>query len=491
VPGSVDRRVFIQALMGGFVAAGVAGRVGASERDVKRPNLVFVFPDEWRGSALGFLGEEPVKTPNIDMFAAESLVLTDVVSNWPVCSPYRGMLLTGMYPHSNGVISNCTSHTAQYGVQLRESDRCWSDVLKDNGYNLGYIGKWHLDSPHEPYIDTSNNRGAVKWNEWTPPHRRHGFDYWYSYGTYDRHMRPMYWDTNAGRQEFKYVNQYGPEHEADQAIDYIRNSGGKLRDGDRPFALVVSMNPPHMAYDAYPERYRGTYDDVPKEVLFGRPNIPPPGTKWGRHYRTHIRDYYSQITAVDEQFGRIVRAIDEAGLGEDTIVIFTSDHGDCVGIHGEQTKTNPYEEAFRVPFIMRWKGKLKPRRDNLLLSTPDIYPTLLEMMGLKDQTPEQVEGVSLAGAMLDGKGTRPDSQLYLRIPVENPSSGQRGVRTGRHTFVVAQQEDGSEKLQLWDREKDPYQLKNIAEEEPELVRELRGRMEEWLKRTRDPWLQKS
>ena len=124
---------------------------------MKHPNLIFVFPDQMRGQAMGFLGEEPVRTPTLDRFATQGLVLDNVSATYPVCSPYRAMLMSGKYPFANRVVANCTSGTAPYGVELQEQDRCWSDILSDRGYSLGYIGKWHLDSPREPYVDTSNN----------------------------------------------------------------------------------------------------------------------------------------------------------------------------------------------------------------------------------------------------------------------------------------------------------------------------------------------
>jgi len=160
---------------------------------VPHPNLVIVFPDQMRGQALGFLGEDPVLTPNLDRFASESLALTQAASTYPVCSPARAMLMSGKYPIANRVTGNCTSESAPYGCELREEECCWSNLLQEQGYSLGHIGKWHLDAPREPYIDCANNRGELKWNEWCPPNRRHGFDFWYSYGTYDHHDRPMYW----------------------------------------------------------------------------------------------------------------------------------------------------------------------------------------------------------------------------------------------------------------------------------------------------------
>lgn len=153
----------------------------------EHPNLLVVMADQFRGDALGFRGKETVKTPNLDQFAQEAVVLTQAVSGYPVSSPARGMFLSGAYPHENGVLTNCQSESAHQGVELRQDLTCWSDVLAQAGYATAYIGKWHLDKPYTPYVDCSNNKGEMAWNEWCPPERRHGFDYWVAYGTYDRH----------------------------------------------------------------------------------------------------------------------------------------------------------------------------------------------------------------------------------------------------------------------------------------------------------------
>jgi len=397
------------------------------------------------------------------------------------------MLMTGKYPHANRVISNCTSKTAPYGVELQEEDRCWSDILKDHGYSLGYIGKWHLDSPQEPYIDCYNNRGETKWNEWCPPHRRHGFDFWYSYGTYDHHDRPMYWRTDATRDEFHFVDQWGPEHEADLAIDYLRNEGGTYRDPVRPFGLVVSMNPPHMPYDRVPERYVERYADLSDDELCIRPDIPPAEAKWGDYYRANIRNYFAMITGIDEQFGRILAALEDAGLAEETIVVFTSDHGNYLGIHEKISKNNHYEESIRVPFIIRWPGEIHHRRDDLLLSAPDIYPTLMGLMGLGEAIPDAVEGTSYADVFRGDEGTRPTSQLYLSTDPERPAEGRRGLRTCKYTLMIERQA-GEEHVTLHDNGADPYQLENIAPDNPALVTPLSEELNRWLQKTNDPWI---
>lgn len=478
------RREFFKTTAGLSVAASLGASTVFSADDkgqAKRPNLVFVFPDQWRGQALGFMGEDPVATPHLDDFAKESLVLTQAVANYPLCSPYRAMLMTGMYSHANGVTGNCRADRAQYGVELKEAAVCWSDILKEKDYSLGYIGKWHLDAPREPFIEVN-----PKWNTWCPPERRHGFDYWYAYGTYNDHNRPMYWETNAGRDEYHFVDQWSPEHEADRAIDYIANKGGGLRDSDKPFALVVSMNPPHPPYSKYPEKYGDPYADKTLEDLLVRPNVDIENST----AKKNTRDYFACVTGVDEQFGRILSAIDEAGLREDTIVVFTSDHGDCLGTHGQTSKNNEFEESMRVPFIIRWPGKIEAGKDDLLFSSPDIYPSLLGLMGFGEAVPRSLHGTSHAAIFKGEQGERPSSQLYLRMASDKPDFGTRGVRTDRFKLIVDAEESKPLSYALYDLETDPYELENIAAERPDTVARLIGsELKPWLERTDDPWLE--
>jgi arylsulfatase A-like enzyme len=487
------RRDFIKTSMvaaaGGGLLENLAGCGGGLD-STRHPNLLFVFPDQMRGQALGFMGEDPVITPNLDRFATEGVAFTQAVSNYPVCSPYRGMMLTGLYPHSNGVLANCNTNGAEHGYELPADARCWSDVLHDEGYSLGYIGKWHLDSPHKPYVDTSNNSEEFAWNEWTPPERRHGFDFWYAYGTYDNHDHPEYWTTEAPRSQRVRVDQWSPEHEADMAIRFIRNQGGEYRSPDKPWALVVSMNPPHMPYQRVPERYLEMYGDVTSDELINRDNVNlVENTSGAQLARRQLKNYLAQVSGVDDQFGRILSELKASGLEEDTIVVFTSDHGNCLGSHDQVSKNVHYEESMRVPFVVRWTGTIQPRQDDLLLSTPDIYPTLLELLGLADRVPPDVEGTSRASILLNGEGPRPTSQLYIWIPYGEPSLGRRGVRTHRHTLSVEKAGDGSLSYVLHDNVEDPFQLRNIAGENEALVRELmETELVPWLERTHDPWL---
>jgi arylsulfatase A-like enzyme len=442
----------------------------------KKPNLLIILVDQWKGQALGFKKMEPVFTPILDEWSEKSLVLEQMVSNYPVCSPARAMLMTGQYPLKNHVYSNVNSASAPFGIELSGDAVCWSDVLRSNGYSNGYIGKWHLDSPHEPYIPTSNNNGKVAWNEWTPPNRRHGFDFWYAYGTYDVHNRPMYWDTKASRDSFHYVDEWGPAHEAKIALEFLRNEGGLIRDKNKPFSLVVSMNPPHSEYKTVPEKYFNLYRDLPLESMLKDPNIPAAGSPMGEEYRNNIKYYYANITGVDEQVGVILKGLKEYRLDENTIVVFMADHGNCLGKHDEISKNNIYEESLSIPFLIYWKGRIMPRVDNTFLgSIPDLYPTLLDLMGLKKMLPKEIDGNSYAQFFKNGKGLQPASQFIMGNIVSNAvrvNSGFRGIRTKEFKLAYSKK-NGKTQSFLFDLKNDPYEMNNIYDKNSPVIKNLR------------------
>ncbi|MEG1649716.1 MAG: sulfatase, partial [Rikenellaceae bacterium] len=398
-------------------------------------------------------------------------------------SPARGMMMSGMYPFGNKVIGNCNSENTPYGVELLKEAICWSDVLKDKGYSTGYIGKWHLDSPREPYIDCSNNKGGLAWNEWCEPSRRHGFTYWHAYGTYDSHLRPLYWDTNSARNEFFYVDQWGPEYETNKAIEFIKN-----QTSDKPYALVVSMNPPHTGYNLVPDKYKKLYTDLNTDLIAeANPAIPAKGTAMGNHFRKNVRDYYACISGVDENIGRLIDYLKQTNQFNNTIIVFSSDHGNCLGAHGEVTKNNYYEESMKVPFIITYGKNIKPRIDTTtLIAFQDIYPTVLSMMGFEKEIPKSVETFNLASAVKGKSATLPEFQPYYKINAKEPTSGWRGLRTLRHTYAVRYEKGKVVEKILFDRQTDPYELNNIVASQPKTEQELHKKLIAWLKKTSDP-----
>lgn len=459
-----------------------------SDKQPQSPNLVLIMADQWRAQAVGFENIEPVKTPYMDQLVQKGVWFQNAMTNYPLSSPSRAMLMTGQYPLENKVIHICQSQFAPYNVELPQGSRCWSDILHDAGYSLGYIGKWHLDMPHKPYVDTPNNKGEIAWNEWCPKERRHGFDYWTAYGTYDRHLNPMYWNTDDKRDGFFYAHQWGPEFEADQVISYLKNEGSAFRKKNAPFALVVSMNPPHTGYNLVPDKYKEQYKELDIEKACDRPNIPFKGTKGGDFYRRHIRDYYACVTGVDEQIGRIVDVLDELGLSGNTIIVITSDHGNCMGIHGYEEKIIYYEESVRIPLLIIWPDKIVPRKDNQLqISIADLCPTLLSMMGQSKKIPHEVQAFDLSKAVITGKGLHPEFQPYYYIEPSDILTGRRGLRTLQYTFAVCAENGDIKEVVLFDRINDPWQMNNIADEYPKVVKKLTRQLKKWLIKTNDPY----
>ncbi|MDR2627198.1 MAG: sulfatase [Dysgonamonadaceae bacterium] len=494
----------------GFCTAGVVSgltpAVYSQNKQAAHPNIVYVFPDQFRKTAMGFWEEEafngvlryasdPVHTPHLNAFARESLVLTEAVSNCPLSSPHRGMLLSGMYPHRSGVTLNCNSDRPN--SSLRQDISCLGDVFCRAGYSTGYIGKYHADFPvpNDPqrpghYVDDK----MPCWDAYTPPARRHGFEYWYSYGTFDVHKHPHYWDTQGNRHD---PQEFSPKHEADMAVSYIKNEKGQ-RDANKPFLLIVSMNPPHSPYasakDVMPEDY-DLYKNIPLEKLLNRKNVDRNLQK--------IRNapyYFANVTAVDREFGRILLALKEQGLDQNTIVVFTSDHGETMCSHVEDPKNSPYAESFDVPFLIRYPGKIIPRTDNILMGSPDIMPTLIGLAGLSDVLPSSVQGADYAVYFLDPERNsqlKPRSALYIRnANGEKASDGKiydfrpdiRGLKTERYTFAVQINKSGQVvHTYFFDNFTDPYQLNNIPfEEKPEEVNLLWKELLHRLKMSGDP-----
>lgn len=492
--------------VGLLLTFGCQSKRKASSTQTARPNIVYVFPDQMRNHAMGFWNSsdyreyvnfkaDPVHTPNLDQFASQSLVLSSAISNCPISSPHRGMFLTGMYPENSGVPLNCNSDRPTSFV--REETTTISDVFSQAGYDCAYIGKLHVDYPlpNDPenpghYVEEKN----PVWDAYTPPERRHGFNFWYSYGTFDVHKQPHYWDTNGKKHR---INEWSPIHEANVAIDYIKNKNGQ-RNPDNPFFMVVSMNPPHSPYDSLDdcmEEDYNLYKDMPSDSLLVRPNVDRSMEK------TRCAPFYfASVTGVDRAFGRILQALKDEGLDENTIVVFTSDHGETMCSQGLQDpKNSPYNEAVNVPFLIRYPNKIEPRVDDILLSSPDIMPTLLALSGLEDDIPQTVEGNSLAGFFTGDKmNGKPAGALYIKnnngdkndegkISSYFPSS--RGVVSNRYTLVYTIDRDNKLKeTLLFDNLTDPYQLNNLQiDKNKAVVDELNKGMVILLKQANDPW----
>lgn len=495
-------------MWGGVGLLALAGCKAQQPEQIQQPNVIYVFPDQYRNHAMEFWGQEgfrehvnfrndPVHTPRLNDFARESVVLTSMQSNCPLSSPHRGILLTGMYPNKSGVPLNCNSNRPI--SSLREDVECVSDVFSKAGYDCAYFGKLHADcpTPNDP-----NNPGnyveeqVPAWDAYTPKERRHGFNYWYSYGTFDVHKDPHYWDTKGHRHDPK---EWSPLHEAKMVVSYLKNEGN-VRDTQKPFFIMVGMNPPHSPYrslDDCMEEDFNLYKDIPLDSLLVRPNAD---SKMGKAASTPY--YFASVTGVDRAFGQILDALKELGLDKNTIVIFSSDHGETMCSQGtDDPKNSPYAESMNVPFLVRYPGKLTPRVDNLMMSSPDIMPTLLGLAGLADSIPATVQGRNYAPLFFDEKAdiVRPTGALYIQnMDGEKDADGKvrtyfpsaRGFKSAKYTLAlyIDRKDHKLTKSLLFDDENDPYQLNNLPlDEHPEVVKELCAEMGKVLKEIEDPW----
>lgn len=464
----------------------------------EKPNILFIFPDQFRNAAIGINNQDPVITPNLDKLGKEGMVVSNAISNYPLCSPYRGMLMTGLLPYNNSVLSNSNSKRHKYNNSWQKDDVSISDVLVKNGYDAGYVGKLHLRSPAP-----IQGKDTVLWDAYQPKELRHGFNFWYAYGTFDQHNEPHYWINDAKEAELTYVKEWSAKHEADVIIDYIKNPSSKTRSKDKPFALFWSLNPPHPPYQFVPEKYLENYKDKSLDELLVRENVAldsdanefkfhSGATRKRTHLaKEHIKNHFAMVTGVDEQIGRVLKTLKEQDLEENTIVVITSDHGEMMGSHGLMSKNIWFEEAINVPFIIKWPKKIKPnQKSNLIVSVTDIMPTLLNLVEATDGIPTNLDGKDLSSIITDDKGDKPTSALYYFIEEGQPASGHRGIRTHKNTYVVTIDRKNVERKFLYDNVNDPYQKENLIGKDIATEEKLHTELLKNLKEKKDPWLEK-
>jgi len=487
---------------------------------MKHPNILFLFTDQHRKSALGFwsrpeyrdglLGEsDPVHTPNLDRLAEESIVVSNAYSSYPVCSPFRAMLFSGRYPENNGVWQNCAPGRRD---ELRSDISTFTDILSDSGYSVGYVGKWHLERPEadfdrdgnyigddpsyegERYFpDGSHDDNTVCWDTLIPRGRQRKMDYLYAYNTWDifraeadmpLQKRPHYWDKNQNRVTAP-EGVWSPDFETDLAIDFLKNEKGE-RNAEAPFALFVSYNPPHSPYtsradtdiEAYDQHY--SREQIPQATdLLKRKNV----TLENEKFLEQARVYFSHVTGIDRCIGRILDALTPE-QAENTVVIFTADHGEMLGSHGLMAKNVPYEEATAIPFLIRYPGKLAHRCEPLFLSGADILPTVLSLAEI--EIPDEIEGKDYALILQTGVGERPGTALFTQVK-------RKGVRSEKYLLTITYESDTQyQDAMVFDLENDPYQLLPLTPEDipAQDLLYLRQELGAHLKHSSDPWYKK-
>ena len=453
----MKRREFIKAAALGGAGLAIGSCAGlAGKRNSKaagRPNLLFIFADQLGYTRCGYAGDGKARTPNIDGLASQGVSFCNAVSNTPVCAAYRASLFTGKHTTSTGMVIN--------ELRMRTDHECFGHVLTRSGYQTGYIGKWHL------YANELGNHFDPK-NSFVPPGpNRLGFDgYWAAYNFHHDYYN-AYYHTDSPQKIFYGDNIYEPDAQTDLMIDFVL---GAAKSGG-PFAAFLSYGTPHDPWtaDNVPEEYRKMFESV---SFPNPPNYKDENDKyadaWGRlqpEQRKSLevwrRNYYAMTANLDWNVGRLLDAVDKAGLARDTIVVFASDHGEMFGAQGRRAKNIFYEEAARIPFLIRWPGRIPAALFcDACLSTVDIMPTILSLMRLN--IPKDVEGMDLSRCALGCKGPEPQAAFLQNTGAcaawENGHEW-RALRDKQYTYAIYRV-DKSELL--FDNKKDPFQMTNLA-----------------------------
>lgn len=444
-------------------------------------NVIMILCDQMRPFELGCYGHPVVQTPNIDRLAQDGVRFELACTTNPLCTPARSSLLSGQYARTCTGMLECWFEPDNERIHFPNATL--PEILRDNGYETALIGKWHM----QPYPKLV------------------GFDHSVYPKVNHLNVDQDYFD--ADRNHF-IAKGFVPEFELDQLDQYLD------KPHDKPFFLYYNISLPHMPYFDVPDRFRFRYGR--KDVRL-RENTMIDGRicRNDRWFHIYIHDYlyymdlkegltlpnnfdlvdltaqyYGLISCVDWQIGKILEMLQQKGLEEDTLVIFSSDHGDSLGSHDCYNKHVVYDEAVRIPLIFRLPGKLqKGVRKDTVASLADIAPTILSLTGIP--TPDFMHGKDLSGLLRDK-----DFQMENNDAIFENANGEIAVRTPHRMYsILTSTQDGTPKRKLendafryYDMDNDPYQENNLAKTggldgEADA---LRQRLLEWDETT--PWL---
>ena len=488
----------------------------------KRPNIILCVADQLRPFEMGCYGQAGISTPNLDRLAADGVRFETAVSNFPVCMAARSVLLSGQSNRTcTGGVSNVSFSSLPsrpglpdpfdkfnmpeypYPNRPHLPQPTLAELLRDSGYRTAAIGKWHVHS----------------WPDDV------GFDNYLIPRVHHCHVGQSFvGNTENGGQEFVPPG-FSVDFEAQRVGEFFQQAQAKAqaqaqdKNPPEPFFLYYNISPPHCPFADLPEKYLAMYR--PGDVAL-RPNVNPDKQlerqdHWFKVYRYDFRyyslhlpytrtlpegyslrhliaEYWGATTCVDDTVGRMLAALEAAGLADNTIVIFTADHGDNLGSHGLVQKGGPNEESARIPLLVRWPGGLGSGRvvRGHVASLVDVAPTIMDVIGGKP--PEHWHGQSLA-PLLRGDSRRPGiSEINSAIIETSDGVGVRSpsclyylpfdkTKARAKTRKLARQPS-----QFYDLAADPYQLHNLADTDAagQTRQELHERLMEWDRDT--PWM---
>jgi arylsulfatase A-like enzyme len=454
----------------------------------ERPNIVFIMSDDHAAHAMTCYGSRINETPNMDRIAHEGVRLDNCFCTNSICSPSRATILTGTYSHINGV------ETLNDTFDGRQ--QTFPKLLQAAGYQTAIIGKWHL------------GHGDI--------HDPTGFDYWNVLPGQGLYHDPKMFDMG----EEKVFPGYATDLITDFSLDWLDK-----RDRDRPFCLLCHHKAPHRRWEP-DDKHAHMYDDIdiPEPPTFnddyshrasaaaaatmridrdldekdckGEPpaGLSPQEVKQWK-YQRYIKDYLRCVASVDDNIGRMLDYLDEEGLAEDTVVIYTSDQGFFLGDHGWYDKRFMYEESLRMPFVVRYPREIEPGsvNDDICLNN-DFAPTFLDYAGLP--IPDDMQGESFRSVLRGETPADWRQSMYYRYFMHLAHHGvfaHYGVRTKRYKLIYYYEEEPMPpEWELFDLEKDPLEMHSVYDDpaHSDVVEELKAelkRLREEVGDTTNPW----
>ena len=417
-------------------------------------NLLFIFTDQQNRYALSCMDNPNVETPNLDRLAGKGVLFRRCYSNDPVCGPFRGSLMTGQHTSRCGVNGN--------GAPLPSGTTTFADAFGAAGYQTAWVGKWHLGG---------NGNGPI------PEALRGGFQRFKGYQCYNGFFKDVcFYDEDDVEHRYDYHRTDVTTDIAISELEAMTTAGQ-----DKPFMLMMSYQAPHYPEQPSPE-YAALYKD---RDIVRRPNCQdidlftptvsprsprpvendPDFQRYGNDVDEYIRLYNAMCTQVDANVGRLVETLERLGVADDTMIVYTSDHGDMQGSHGLKNKCLPHEESAGIPLIMVVPGQPGGRVTDGLVSGIDMMPTCLELTGISPV--DGADGQSIA-PYLRGESTETCDAVF----------SERGdwcmVVSDGWKLAAERQDDGLAPTLMTDLNNDPYELNNRAEDPA--VAELRGAM---------------
>jgi len=451
---------------------------------MSKPNIVFILIDDMGWRDLTCYGSTFYETPHIDRLLTDGMHFTDAYAACPVCSPTRASILTGKYPATVGITdwidSGGRTHPARgrlvevpYLKHLPAGEFTLADALSADGYATWHLGKWHLG-------------GEGHWPE------DHGFEVnvgGCQAGSPGGAGFFSPWDVPALRDADVPDGTYLPDYLTDKAIELLKN-----RDG-RPFFMNLWYYVVHGPIQAKPGRI-AKYEAKARALGLDKLKTFEPGDYFPMEHKKHDRivrrllqsdpTYAAMIESLDENVGRLLQAIDEAGQTDNTIIIFTSDNGGLATSEGSPTCNAPlaegkgwmYEGGTREPLLVKWPGVVRPGSTcGVPVSSPDFYPTLLEAAGADPRPEQHVDGVSLV-PLLRGEGELDREAIYWHYPHYGNQGGTPGssVRMGDTKLIHFFEDD---RLELYNLRHDIGEEHNLAEAEPDTTARMKGLLDTW------------